>query len=202
MQRTLRLCRGFQALHSPIPQPYLSRGAPSRLYSQLTRLSPRPSPSSVFHQHSRIRSAPSIAVRYNSNSSGPKPLTDQPSDAERDAANEQQNQTRREQEPAYMLTFTCKPCGERSSHRVSKHGYHRGTVLIQCPSCSNRHIISDHLGIFLDQSKTLEDILEENGQKMTHGSIDGDFEFRDDELFAKMLNETERLPGTGKEEPV
>jgi len=62
--------------------------------------------------------------------------------------------------PAYKLTFTCKPCGHRSSHRVTKQGYHHGTVLISCPHCKNRHIISDHLKIFMDQKSTLEDILQ------------------------------------------
>ena len=61
--------------------------------------------------------------------------------------------------PSYQLTFTCKPCTHRSSHRITKQGYHRGTVLITCPSCKNRHVISDHLKIFLDEKSTLEDIL-------------------------------------------
>lgn len=47
----------------------------------------------------------------------------------------------------------------RSSHRITKQGYHHGTVLIQCPSCKNRHVITDHLKVFLDQKSTLEDIL-------------------------------------------
>lgn len=42
---------------------------------------------------------------------------------------------------------------------VTKHGYHKGTVLIKCPSCENRHVISDHLKIFMDEHSTLEDIL-------------------------------------------
>ena len=53
--------------------------------------------------------------------------------------------TRAEQEPAYELTFTCKPCQHRSAHRISKQGYHKGSVLITCPDCKNRHVISDHL---------------------------------------------------------
>ena len=65
----------------------------------------------------------------------------------------------RPDQPAYELTFTCKPCKHRSAHRVTKHGYHRGTVLIQCPSCKNRHIVSDHLKIFTDEGGTLEEIL-------------------------------------------
>jgi DNL zinc finger len=51
------------------------------------------------------------------------------------------------EQPAYEMTFTCKPCGIRSSHRISKQGYHHGSVLITCPECKNRHIISDHLGV-------------------------------------------------------
>lgn len=55
--------------------------------------------------------------------------------------------TRAEQEPAYELSFTCKPCEKRSVHRISKQGYHKGSVLITCPGCGNRHIISDHLKV-------------------------------------------------------
>lgn len=66
----------------------------------------------------------------------------------------------RPKEPSYQLTFTCKPCTHRSAHIVTKHGYHRGTVLVTCPSCKNRHVISDHLKIFMDEKSTLEDILQ------------------------------------------
>ena len=52
-----------------------------------------------------------------------------------------------EKPPAYELTFTCKPCKHRSTHRITKQGYHKGTVLITCPECSNRHLISDHLKV-------------------------------------------------------
>lgn len=61
--------------------------------------------------------------------------------------------------PAYQLTFTCKPCSTRSTHRVTKQGYHHGTTLITCPNCKSRHLISDHLKIFSDEGITLEDIL-------------------------------------------
>lgn len=47
----------------------------------------------------------------------------------------------------YNLTFTCKPCDHRSTHDISKQGYHDGTVLITCPNCKNRHVISDHLKV-------------------------------------------------------
>lgn len=62
-------------------------------------------------------------------------------------------------QPAYQLTFTCKPCKTRSAHRVTKQGYHHGTTLITCPNCKVRHLISDHLKIFSDTSITLEDIM-------------------------------------------
>ena len=66
----------------------------------------------------------------------------------------------RDLRPAYQLTFTCKPCGARSSHRVTKQGYHKGTVLITCPDCKNRHVITDHLKVFMDQASSFEDILQ------------------------------------------
>ena len=50
-------------------------------------------------------------------------------------------------QPSYEITFTCKPCMRRSTHTISKQGYHRGSVLITCPECSNRHVISDHLKV-------------------------------------------------------
>lgn len=80
------------------------------------------------------------------------------------------------------MTFTCKRCTERSSHKISKQGYHKGTILITCPGCKNRHLISDHLKIFSDQSLTLEDILREKGQLLKKGTLgaDGDVEFWDD----------------------
>ena len=70
-----------------------------------------------------------------------------------------QSEPPKDTQPAYQLTFTCKPCSTRSSHRVSKQGYHHGTTLITCPSCKARHLISDHLKIFNDEPITLEDIL-------------------------------------------
>ncbi|TQS38476.1 hypothetical protein Golomagni_01016 [Golovinomyces magnicellulatus] len=78
----------------------------------------------------------------------------------------------------YELTFTCKPCGTRSTHRISKQGYHYGSVLITCPECRNRHIISDHLKIFGDRDLTIEDLMQEQGHSVKKGTLseDGDFE--------------------------
>ncbi|KAL4810860.1 DNL zinc finger-domain-containing protein [Aspergillus unguis] len=180
MSQFCRVSRGLRGIPSALSQQSLSRGAP-RLYSQLTCHLPRPSPT---HLANKARIAlPTFNIRYNSSKSdpqSPKPLTDRVESADKDADAAEQNRLRREQEPAYQLTFTCKPCGGRSSHRVSKHGYHRGTVLIQCPGCTNRHVISDHLNIFFDQKKTLDDLLQERGQTITRGELKGDMEFWED----------------------
>jgi protein import protein ZIM17 len=53
----------------------------------------------------------------------------------------------REAVPSYAMVFTCKQCSERSAHKVSKQGYHEGTVLITCPGCKSRHLVSDHLKV-------------------------------------------------------
>ncbi|KAI1814377.1 DNL zinc finger-domain-containing protein [Poronia punctata] len=100
-------------------------------------------------------------------------------------------------EPHYILKFTCIPCGTGSSHIVSKQGYHNGSVLIACPECRNRHIISDNLRIFGDTSLTIEDIMREKGQLVKRGTLgeDGDVEFYPDGPW-------EEVPGTGAEYPV
>jgi len=80
--------------------------------------------------------------------------------------------------PAYQITFTCKPCLTRSSHRISKHGYHNGSVLIQCPNCKNRHVITDHLKVFGEKARSFEEILKEAGETLREKKLDGgDIEF-------------------------
>jgi hypothetical protein len=49
--------------------------------------------------------------------------------------------------PSYQMVFTCKKCSERSAHTISKQGYHHGTVLVTCPGCKSRHLMSDHLKV-------------------------------------------------------
>ncbi|KAH6691524.1 DNL zinc finger protein [Plectosphaerella plurivora] len=91
--------------------------------------------------------------------------------------------SRVESQPHYRLSFTCAPCSARSTHNISKQGYHHGSVLVTCPSCRNRHVISDHLNIFGDKKVTIEDILREKGQLVKKGTLgeDGDIEFWVDE---------------------
>ncbi|CAG7920639.1 unnamed protein product [Penicillium olsonii] len=155
------------------------------------------SPLSSVLPHSRIF-APT-QLRYNS--STPRPLTEAPkSQTEKEAEWEAANQERRKNEEAYRITFTCKPCGHRSAHRMSKQGYHRGTVLIQCPSCQSRHVMSDHLGVFFDKKTTLEDLLKEKGQALTHGHTDGNLEFWDDGTVKSYDLEGKEKLGSSEEE--
>ncbi|PGH05012.1 hypothetical protein AJ79_06898 [Helicocarpus griseus UAMH5409] len=118
----------------------------------------------------------------------PKPLTDSKPATPEDAA---QNAQRRSEERAFQITFTCKPCSTRSSHRISQHGYYKGTVLITCPGCKNRHVISDHLKIFMDNRSTLEDILAQKGQKLVKGKLEGDMEWWEDGTVRAFVPESE-----------
>lgn len=100
--------------------------------------------------------------------------------------------TPRPLQPSYQLTFTCKPCKHRSAHIVTKHGYHKGTVLIKCPSCSNRHVISDHLKIFMDEKSTLEDILRRKagtGEDITNLLKKGKLGMRQGEIIGQEGDE-------------
>ncbi|KAI0164634.1 hypothetical protein GGR57DRAFT_205791 [Xylariaceae sp. FL1272] len=107
-----------------------------------------------------------------------------------DAATSSDAIPRKQLEPHYQLTFTCVPCGDRSSHTVSKQGYHKGSVLITCPQCRNRHVISDHLNIFGDRHLTVEDLMREKGQLVKRGTLgeDGDIEFWQDDIAPSLSN--------------
>ncbi|KAI1383588.1 DNL zinc finger-domain-containing protein [Hypoxylon trugodes] len=104
-----------------------------------------------------------------------------------------EQKSRKLSEPHYELTLTCVPCGDRSTHHISKQGYHQGSVLITCPSCRNRHIISDHLNIFGDRKITVEDLMREKGQLVKRGTLgeDGDVEFWEDGTTTKRDTDDE-----------
>ncbi len=112
----------------------------------------------------------------------PKPPTSSSQSPSVPASANADRRRAKKQEPHYELTFTCVPCGERSAHIVSKQGYHHGSVLISCPGCRNRHVISDHLRIFGDKNMTVEDLMREKGQLVKKGTLgeDGDLEFWED----------------------
>lgn len=189
----------------------------SVLRRQLYRPSPRRLPSAAAPS-TAILGAPVAPFRpaINSSIQGarlahsiPKPRRVQPKpNSETDAASAggsdaaQQQPKSEGQRPKiessayYQLSFTCVPCGHRSHHNVSKQGYHTGSTLITCPECRNRHVISDHLGIFGDKKITVEDILREKGQLVKRGSLgeDGDIEFWPDDQAASESS----TEGTGK----
>lgn len=83
-------------------------------------------------------------------------------------------------EPRYSITFTCTvaKCGERTSHMFTKHAYHNGIVIIQCPGCKNRHLIADNLGWFKDErtgegtQRNIEDIMRAKGESVKRGRLD------------------------------
>ena len=115
-------------------QPYEHIPAASRRFIHTPRTSASIRPSLVFLR-SRI---PSVIRSESSSANTPKNNT---------STQVPESRLEREQVPSYELTFTCNVCKTRSSHRLSKQGYHKGTVLISCPDCKNRHLISDHLKV-------------------------------------------------------
>ncbi|KAI9850736.1 MAG: hypothetical protein M1830_006963 [Pleopsidium flavum] len=153
------------------PQAWVGRSTSQRCIHQ--RATPQFSTVSHHRPSPLSRSLPSAVIRYSTTASAPTNHRRSPS---------QTPPTRAEQEPAYELTFTCKPCRTRSAHRVSKQGYHKGTVLITCPDCKNRHVISDHLKIFSDTSMTIEDLMRDKGELVKKGTLgtEGDVEFWED----------------------
>ena len=149
-------------------------------HSQYTPLLSRTIP--FLHHPTASRILPQLSVRHNSTISAPidpsKP-SQKPTES-----------TSRQDVPAYEFTFTCKPCLHRSAHRISKQGYHHGSVLITCPTCKNRHVISDHLRIFSDTAFSIEEAIKKNGELFKKGSLgpNGDVEIWEDGT------ETKRVP--------
>lgn len=78
--------------------------------------------------------------------------------------------------PQLMIAFTCKKCDHRSSHVFSKQAYTKGSVLIQCPGCKNRHLIADNLNMFRDNKVNLEDLLAAQGESVATTTADLAFE--------------------------
>ncbi|KAG4411754.1 hypothetical protein IFR04_015116 [Cadophora malorum] len=182
----------------------------SRL-STLTKPFPRQSQLPLFqaqHQHHQ-RLSPSLplkrftsANRYSTTSSRCHSHTHKPHAPRPSAYQQDQGEVPiPPQKPEYEMTFTCTPCSTRSTHRVSKQGYHKGSVLITCPECRNRHVISDHLGIFGDRSMTIEDLMREQGQLVKKGTLseDGNLEFWADGSTTTRVKEGKEGLETGKE---
>ncbi|KAK6519359.1 hypothetical protein TWF281_003193 [Arthrobotrys megalospora] len=174
--------------------------ASSRLLRPLARLSnlqlqPLPTYHRCFKPSSRILPPTfSLTRKYSTPPDSPSILpppssstsSSSPSDSPSSSSSSQPSSTVSfplAEKPSYELTFTCKKCSHRSSHKITKQAYHKGTVLIQCPGCEVRHLIADHLKIFRDNPTTIEDIMKEQGEKVMKGVKyrDGDIEILPDE---------------------
>ena len=186
----------FRDYHAPFRITQRQLAAQRQLHSRPAFSSHLPgerSPRSIANQ---IRRESTEAAPY-------KPFTEPEKTSQNDAASTgEEIAARKSQEPAYEITFTCRKCLERSSHRITKQAYHFGTTLITCPGCKSRHLISDHLKIFSDKSITIEDILREKGQFLKKGRLgeDGDVEFYDETSneIGRMLAQQKDTPSEGK----
>ncbi|KAH6650344.1 DNL zinc finger-domain-containing protein [Chaetomium tenue] len=190
------------------------RHLPVSVASTTTRLAhsiPRPRNGSPFDRQQHQQQQPTTSPPSPSESSPAAPATatatsppqSQPASTQPQQQEQQPPQTSNiRQQPHYELTFTCRPCDTRSRHRVSKQGYHHGSVLIACPSCKNRHVISDHLRIFGDTAMTVEDLLREKGELVKKGTLgeEGDLEFWDDGTSSVREPWVEKEKGEGEGE--
>ena len=62
-----------------------------------------------------------------------------------------------------MMVYTCGKCETRSAKSFSKQAYEHGVVIVTCPGCESKHLVSDQLGWFGEEGKTIEDIAREKG---------------------------------------
>lgn len=105
-------------------------------------------------------------------------------------------------QPQLMIAFTCNKCDTRSSHTFSKQAYSKGTVLIQCPGCKNRHLIADNLKIFRDNKVNLEDILKAKGESVATTTDDLAFEDIPESLRSTLGHHAKDAPEEYQKEPV
>ncbi len=61
------------------------------------------------------------------------------------------------------MMYTCGKCDVRSAKAFSKVAYTQGVVIVECPNCSARHLVADHLGWFGAKS-TIEEFAKERGE--------------------------------------
>ncbi|KAM0332051.1 hypothetical protein ACHAQA_002320 [Verticillium albo-atrum] len=164
-------------LHSARPTARSSATAISRVIARPQQ----PRIASLLSQrfaHSIPKPPPSTSSSVASSPEATSPSSDSSS-----STLEKPPKSRVESQPHYRLSFTCTPCNTQSVHNISKQGYHHGSVLVTCPGCRNRHVISDHLKIFGDRDFTIEDLMREKGQLVKKGTLgeDGDIEFWEDD---------------------
>jgi protein import protein ZIM17 len=73
----------------------------------------------------------------------------------------------------FELQFTCKMCGTRNVHLISRHAYTKGTVIATCPGCNATHLIADNLNWIEDDFKNLEEVMAKRGTPVTSVVDDG-----------------------------
>lgn len=105
-------------------------------------------------------------------------------------------------QPQLMIAFTCTKCDTRSSHTFSKQAYYKGTVLIQCPGCKNRHLIADNLKIVRDNKVNLEDLLKAKGESVATTTEDLAFEDIPESLRSIIGHHAKDAPEEYLREPV
>jgi protein import protein ZIM17 len=137
-----------QTLRAPLGlQQQRTWAAPSALLRKPHTNTPTPLNNIRIRLHSTESSSSSNGTR------APRPLTDRDSiDPTRVKSDKEAIAERKAQQPCYDMTFTCKKCLERSSHRITKQAYHFGTVLVNCPGCKGRHLIADHMKVRLERA--------------------------------------------------
>ncbi|KAH7105918.1 DNL zinc finger-domain-containing protein [Auriculariales sp. MPI-PUGE-AT-0066] len=122
-----------------------------------------------------------VRVRLNSTAAPPAASPRAAATQQPTVPSENNTEASRSQEAQLSMTFTCgvSECGHRSSHVFTKRAYTTGIVIVECPSCKNRHLIADHKGWFKETDgtgggslKTVEDLLRAKGEHVDRGRID------------------------------
>eukprot|EP00294_Goniomonas_avonlea_P014560 CAMPEP_0114548900 /NCGR_PEP_ID=MMETSP0114-20121206/5236_1 /TAXON_ID=31324 /ORGANISM="Goniomonas sp, Strain m" /LENGTH=156 /DNA_ID=CAMNT_0001733537 /DNA_START=1 /DNA_END=467 /DNA_ORIENTATION=- len=73
--------------------------------------------------------------------------------------------------PKMGIMFTCNKCETRAMKVFAKRSYEKGTVLISCPGCKEKHLIVDNLGLFGDDKFNLEVALLARGEQVVRGVV-------------------------------
>ncbi|KAI9738763.1 MAG: hypothetical protein M1834_008270 [Cirrosporium novae-zelandiae] len=182
METSIRILRPFIRLQLAVP-----KGSTPRLFARNLHIRPSVLPLRACQPLLKPQSPVQVHTTRNNSTAPAQGLSNL------NSQKSNKSPSRQEQEPAYELTFTCKPCGSRSSHRISKQGYHKGTVLITCPGCKNRHVISDNLKIFSDKSVTFEELMKTKGQLIKKGALDTESDL---ELWEDGTTTAHKAPGS------